>query len=187
MSPKDLCTINFLDQVVESGIKVLKIEGRGRAPEYVLTTVRCYREAIDAIADGSYGPEKVKGWMDELDKVYNRGFWSGYYLGQKMGEWHDQNGSKATQKKVYIAKGAHYYPKTKIAEFLVEAQKVEQGDKVLITGPTTGIVEAQLDNFFVNGKPAEVAVKGDSLTFALAERIRTTDKLYKIIPNPDVK
>ncbi len=187
MSPKDLCTINFLDQVVESGIKVLKIEGRGRAPEYVLTTVRCYREAIDAIADGSYGPEKVKGWMAELDKVYNRGFWSGYYLGQKMGEWHDQNGSKATQKKVYIAKGAHYYPKTKIAEFLVEAQKVEQGDKVLITGPTTGIVEAQLDNFFVNGQPAEVAVKGDNLTFALAERIRTTDKLYKIIPNPDIK
>lgn len=187
MSPKDLCTINFLDQVVDSGIKVLKIEGRGRAPEYVLTTVRCYREAIDAIADGTYGPEKVKGWMEELDKVYNRGFWSGYYLGQKMGEWHDQSGSKATQKKVYIAKGAHYYPKTKIAEFLVEAQKIEAGDKVLITGPTTGIIEAQLDNMFVNGKPGEVAVKGDSLTFALAERIRTTDKLYKLIPNENTK
>lgn len=187
MSPKDLCTINFLDQVVESGINVLKIEGRGRAPEYVLTTVRCYREAIDTIADGTYGPEKVKAWMDELDKVYNRGFWSGYYLGQKMGEWHDQSGSKATQKKVYIAKGAHYYPKTKIAEFLVEAQKVEQGDKILITGPTTGIIEAQLDNMFVNGQPGEIAVKGDSLTFALAERIRTTDKLYKLIPNEEIK
>lgn len=185
MSPKDLCTINFLDQVVESGIKVLKIEGRGRAPEYVLTTVRCYREAIDALAEGTYTLEKVKNWMDELNTVYNRGFWSGYYLGQKMGEWHDTSGSKATQKKVYVAKGAHYYPKTKVAEFLVEAQKVQQGDKVLITGPTTGIIEAQLDNFFVNGQPAEVAVKGDSLTFALAERIRSTDKLYKIIPNPE--
>lgn len=187
MSPKDLCTINFLDQVADSGINVLKIEGRGRAPEYVLTTVRCYREAIDALAEGTYTKEKVKGWMDQLDTVYNRGFWSGYYLGQKMGEWHDASGSKATQKKVYIAKGAHYYPKTKVAEFLVEAQKVQQGDKILITGPTTGIIEAQLDNFFVNGKPSEVAVKGDSLTFALAERIRTTDKLYKIIPNQEVE
>ncbi len=185
MSPKDLCTIYFLDQVADSGVKVLKIEGRGRAPEYVKTTIETYREAIDALQNGTYSQEKVKGWMERLESVYNRGFWSGYYLGQKMGEWHDGSGSKATQKKVYIAKGAHYYPKPQIAEFLVEAQKIKKGDKILITGPTTGVIEMELDEIYVNGQPAEEAVKGDQLTFK-CDRIRTTDKLYKMIPNPDV-
>ena len=108
MSPKDLCTIDFLDQLVETGVKVLKIEGRGRAPEYVATTTKCYREAIDAVADGTYNKEKVADWMKRLETVYNRGFWSGYYLGQKLGEWTDSSGSKATQKKVYIGKGQHF-------------------------------------------------------------------------------
>jgi len=184
MSPKDLCTINFLDQVADAGIKVLKIEGRGRAPEYVKTTIECYREAIDALHDKTFSKEKVADWMERLGTVYNRGFWSGYYLGQKMGEWHDGSGTKATQKKVYIAKGAHYYPKPQIAEFLVEAQKIKAGDKILITGPTTGVIEMVLEEIYVNGKPAEEAVKGDQLTFK-CERIRTTDKLYKMIPNPD--
>ncbi len=186
MSPKDLCTIDFLDKVADAGINVLKIEGRGRAPEYVKTTIECYREAIDALAAGTYTQEKVKGWMDRLDTVYNRGFWSGYYLGQKMGEWHDGSGSKATQKKVYVAKGAHYYGKAQIAEFLMEAQKIKAGDKILITGPTTGVIETEIGEIFVDGKPAEEAVKGDQLTFKLPQKIRTTDKLYKVIPNTEV-
>ncbi len=187
MSPKDLCTINFLDQVADAGIKVLKLEGRGRAPEYVKTVTQCYREAIDAIHEGTYTPEKVNDWMARLETVYNRGFWSGYYLGQKLGEWHDASGSKATQKKVYIAKGIHYYPKTQIAEFEVEAQKIKKGDKILISGPTTGLVEKELLELFINGVPGEEAIKGDRITFKLEERIRTSDKLYKLIPNPDLQ
>jgi U32 family peptidase len=183
MSPKDLCTINFLDQVAESGIDVLKIEGRGRAPEYVKTTIECYREALDAIAEGTYNQDKVLNWMARLDTVYNRGFWSGYYLGQQLGEWHDTSGSKATQKKVYIAKGVHFYPKTNVAEFEVEAQTIKEGDKILITGPTTGVVEEELKEMFVNGSRAVQAKKGDRLTFKTAQRIRKSDKLYKLVPN----
>ena len=187
MSPKDLCTIDFLDQVADVGIKVLKLEGRGRAPEYVKTVVGCYREAIDDIASGTYSPEKVKDWMSRLETVYNRGFWSGYYLGQQLGEWHDGSGSKATQKKVYIAKGAHYYPKTQIAEFEVEAQKIQEGDLILISGPTTGLIETQLTELYINGEKGKEGQKGDRITFKLEERIRTTDKLYKIIPNPELQ
>jgi len=183
MSPKDLCTINFLDQVADSGIDVLKIEGRGRAPEYVKTTIECYREALDAIEAGTYTQEKVADWMARLDTVYNRGFWSGYYLGQQLGEWHDASGSKATQKKVYIAKGMHYYPKTHIAEFEVEAQNIKQGDRILITGPTTGVVEEELTELYVNGLSAKEAKKGDRITFKSTQRIRTSDKLYKLVEN----
>src|SRR5690606_16716027 len=135
MSPKDLCTINFLDEVMEAGVRVLKIEGRGRAPEYVATVTKMYREALDSIYDNSYSEEKVERWMEELSKVYNRGFWSGYYLGQKLGEWSRTSGSQATQKKVYIGKGAHYFPKVGIAEFAIEAYNIKKGDKILITGP----------------------------------------------------
>jgi U32 family peptidase len=173
----------FLDQVADAGIDVLKIEGRGRAPEYVKTTIECYREALDALENGSYNAEKVSDWMQRLDTVYNRGFWSGYYLGQQLGEWHDASGSKATQKKVYIAKGMHYYPKTQIAEFEVEAQKIKQGDRILITGPTTGVVEEELTELYVNGHLAQEAKKGDRITFKSAQRIRTSDKLYKLVEN----
>ncbi len=183
MSPKDLCTINFLDQVADAGIDVLKIEGRGRAPEYVKTTIECYREALDAIETGAYTQEKVANWMQRLDTVYNRGFWSGYYLGQQLGEWHDASGSKATQKKVYIAKGMHYYPKTHIAEFEVEAQNIKQGDRILITGPTTGVVEEELTELYINGQLAQEAKKGDRITFKSTQRIRTSDKLYKLVEN----
>jgi putative protease len=187
MSPKDLCTIDFLDKVAEAGIKVLKIEGRGRAPEYVKTVTQCYREAIDALYEGTYTQEKVKDWMERLKTVYNRGFWSGYYLGQKLGEWHNSSGSKATLKKVYVAKGVHYYPKTQVAEFEVEAQKLKKGDKILISGPTTGLIEKELLELYINGVPGEEAKKGDRITFKLEERIRTSDKLYKLIPNPDLQ
>ena len=183
MSPEDLCTLDFLDQVIDTGIKVLKIEGRGRAPEYVAKVIKTYREAIDAYYDGSFSKEKVKNWMTELEKVYNRGFWSGYYLGQKLGEWSDIDGSKATQKKVYIGKGMHYFPKSKIAEFKIEAFDLTIGDTILITGPNTGVEEFELTEMLVNDKKLEKARKGDSCTIPVDFRIRMSDKLYKIVKN----
>ena len=186
MSPKDLCTIDFMDQVMATGISVLKIEGRGRAPEYVKMVTSCYREAIDAVKDGTYSREKVAEWMSRLETVYNRGFWSGYYLGQKLGEFHDTNNSKATVKKVYIGKGNHFYPKTNIAEFKMEAQKVRQGDTILVNGTTTGVMEVKLDELFVNGVKSEEAVKGDVITFKVGDRIRPSDKLYKVVPNEEL-
>lgn len=182
MSPKDLCTIDFLDQVMDTGAKVLKIEGRGRAPEYVAKVIRCYREAIDAYADGAYTPEKVEYWMSELEKVYNRGFWSGYYLGQEMGEWTKQSGSSATQKKVYLGKGVHYYPKVKAGVFQIEAHSLEVGDEILITGPTTGVVETTVDSLRVENTPVEKAKRGEECSIEIDQIIRPSDKLYKIVP-----
>jgi U32 family peptidase len=181
MSPKDLCTIDFLDQVIDTGIKVLKIEGRGRAPEYVATVIKTYREAIDSYYEKTFSNEKVTKWMDDLNTVYNRGFWSGYYLGQKLGEWSNDPGSNATQKKVYIGKGMHYFPKPSVAEFKIEAYDLKIGDKILITGPSTGVQEMVLENMMVNDLIAEKAIKGDSLTIKLPFRIRLSDKLYKIV------
>lgn len=181
MSPKDLCTLDFLDQVIDTGVKVLKIEGRGRAPEYVATVIRTYRQAIDAYYEGSFSKQKVTDWMKELHKVYNRGFWSGYYLGQKLGEWSEANGSKATQKKVYIGKGVHYFPKTSIGEFKIEAYDLKIGDTILVTGPTTGVEEFELTEMLVNDKGENQATKGDSITIPLKFRLRQSDKLYKIV------
>lgn len=181
MSPKDLCTLDFLDQVIDTGAKVLKIEGRGRAPEYVAKVIQTYRQAIDAYYDQSYTEEKVEAWMEELEKVYNRGFWSGYYLGQKLGEWSDGSGSHATQKKVYVGKGVHYFPKSNIAEFKIEAYDIKVGDKLLVTGPTTGAKEFDLNEMMVSDERSEKAQKGDSCTIPLDFRIRLSDKLYKIV------
>tara|TARA_R110002049_G_scaffold21057_1_gene77518 strand:+ start:9805 stop:11049 length:1245 start_codon:yes stop_codon:yes gene_type:complete len=183
MSPKDLCTIDFLDEVVDAGIKVLKIEGRGRAPEYVAKVIKCYREAIDSIENGTYSKDKVILWMQTLETVYNRGFWSGYYLGQKLGEWSKGSGSHATQKKVYLGKGMHYYPKPEIGEFKIEAYDVEIGDTILITGPTIGAQEVEVKDMLVNDRPLSKASKGDSVTIKLPFRIRPSDKLYKIVEN----
>lgn len=182
MSPKDLCTISFLDQIIDSGVKVLKIEGRGRAPEYVATVVKAYREAIDAIAEKTFSQEKVTEWMSRLETVYNRGFWSGYYLGQELGEWSHNSGSSATQKKVYIGKGRHFYPKSNVAEFLIEAYDLTVGDKVLIQGPTTGSQEMVIETMQVDEKPdSEKAIKSDIITFKTDFRVRPSDKLYKIV------
>ena len=182
MSPKDLCTISFLDQIVDAGVKVLKIEGRGRAPEYVATVTKCYREAIDAIEDGTYNDEKVAEWMKQLETVYNRGFWGGYYLGQELGEWSSENGSAATQKKVYIGKGRTFYSKSNIAEFLIEAYDLTIGDTILIQGPTTGSQEMVLEAMRVDEKPnAEKATKSDLVTFETNFKVRPSDKLYKIV------
>lgn len=182
MSPKDLCTIGFLDQIVDAGVKVLKIEGRGRAPEYVATVTKCYREAIDSIAEGTFSQEKVAEWMKQLETVYNRGFWSGYYLGQELGEWSSNSGSNATQKKVYIGKGRHFYPKSNIAEFLVEAYDISVGDSILIQGPTTGSQEMVIETMMVDEKAgADKATKSDIITFPTEFRVRPSDKLYKIV------
>lgn len=183
MSPKDLCTIDFLDQVIESGIQVLKIEGRGRAPEYVATVIKTYRDAIDSFYEGTFTNEKVAAWMDELNTVYNRGFWSGYYLGQELGEWSDVSGSMATQKKVYVGKGTHYFPKANIAQFKIEAYDIKAGDTILITGPSTGAQQLTIDSMYVNDVAAEKATKGDSCTLKLPFRVRMSDKLYKIVEN----
>lgn len=181
MSPKDLCTIDFLDQIADAGIKVLKIEGRGRAPEYVAKVIKCYRDAIDSLHDGTYDKEKVISWMQELEKVYNRGFWSGYYLGQKLGEWSKESGSHATQKKVYLGKGVHYFQKAGIGEFKLDAYDLNVGDTILITGPTTGAKEMELKEMYVNEASANSATKGDEVTIKLDFRIRKSDKLYKIV------
>ncbi len=183
MSPKDLCTLDFLDQVIDSGIKVLKLEGRGRAPEYVATVVKTYREAIDAQAAGTFTTEKVNQWMKDLETVYNRGFWSGYYLGQKLGEWSDNSGSSATQKKVYIGRATHYFQKASIGEFKIEAYDIKNGDRILITGPTTGVEELTIEEMYVNEQLATKALRGDECTIKLPFRVRMADKLYKIVEN----
>jgi putative protease len=183
MSPKDLCTIGFLDQIVDAGVKVLKIEGRGRAPEYVATTTRCYREAIDAIAEGSFTQERVDDWMERLSTVYNRGFWDGYYLGQKLGEWSKANGSQATQRKVFLGKGRSYFSKVQVGEFSIDAFDVAVGDKVLVTGPTTGAKEFVVRELrLADGTPVEQAGKGQIVSLPVDFKIRPSDKLYKLVP-----
>jgi len=181
MSAKDLCTIDFLDQVLTAGVRVLKIEGRGRSADYVYTTVKCYREAVDAIQNGTYGPEKVAQWKGQLATVFNRGFWDGYYLGRKMGEWNDSYGSKATTTKIFLGRGIKYFPKAKAGEFLIETRSLAQGDEILITGPTTGIVKTTVEELRVGGRQVEEVSKGDLFSMPIGETIRPSDKLYKII------
>lgn len=183
MSPEDLCTIDILEQVVDAGVNVLKIEGRGRAADYVSAVVRSYREALDAIANEEYTKEKVSDWMTNLSTVYNRGFWNGYYLGQKLGEWTDSSGSKATKKKVYIGKGVKYFQNINVAEFKIESGSFKEGDQLLITGPTTGVVELEAPEIRVELEKVEMAQKGDNCSFALDIKIRPSDKLYKIVAN----
>ncbi|MHC5202506.1 peptidase U32 family protein [Myroides sp. LJL119] len=181
MSPKDLCTIDLLDQVVDSGIKVLKIEGRGRSPEYVATVVKAYKEALDSIEEKTYDSKKVQRWIGELEKVYNRGFWSGYYLGQKLGQWSDNPGSSATQKKIYIGKVTHFYQNAGIAEFKIETYDLKPEDQILITGPTTGVEQLTIKELFANEKSTLKATKGDTCTIKVPFRVRLSDKVYKIV------
>lgn len=181
MSAKDLCTINFLDQIIDAGTSIIKIEGRGRSVDYVYTTVKCYREAIDSIKEGNYTKDKVENWMQELETVFNRGFWDGYYLGKKMGEWSDSDGSKATKRKVYLGKGVKYYGEPQIAEFKLEAQHLSVGDEIIISGPTTGYLNMKLESMQVEKKEVDKAVGGESITFPCTTKIRPSDKLYKFI------
>ena len=180
-SPKDLCTIDILDQVLDSGVSVLKIEGRSKGPEYVYTVTKCYREAIESLHNNTYTPEKIKNWMEQLSTVYNRGFWEGYYLGRQLGEWTSQPGSIATEKKIYLGKAEKYYPKIKVGEFLIEAGSIKEGDSIMITGPSFGMIKEKLDTLIVNGNPHSIAIKGDRITFPIEHKISSKDKLYKIV------
>lgn len=187
MSAKDLCTIDILDQIVKSEVSVLKIEGRSKSADYVYTTTKCYREAIEAINNGSYNQERVEHWKKELQSVYNRGFWEGYYLGRKLGEWTTNPGNNATQKKIYIGKANKYYPAINVAEFILEAGVLKVGDKFMITGPKTGILQDQMDQFRVNGIDKNEAQKGDLLTFKIAgHKVCKGDKLYKVLSEENV-
>lgn len=181
MSAKDLCTINFLDQVMDAGVRVLKIEGRGRSADYVNTVTQCYREAIDAWTDGTYSQEKVEGWMKRLETVFNRGFWDGYYLGRTMGEWNNEYGSKATKRKVYIGKGLKYFEKAGAGEFKLETQTLSVGEEIMITGPTTGFIQTIVNEIRVDDQLTDKVKKGDVFTVVINEKIRPSDKLYKVV------
>ena len=181
MSPKDLKTIHFMDEMIEAGVRVFKIEGRARGPEYVRTVTECYKEAVRACLDGTFGPEKVTAWDERLKTVFNRGFWNGYYLGQRLGEWSRHYGSEATQKKVYAGRGIKYFSNLGVAEFLIEAAELDAGDKLLITGPTTGALFLTLDDPRVDLKTVEHVGKGTHVSFRVPQKIRPSDKLYKLV------
>ena len=182
MSPKDLKTIHFLNKMVDAGVRVFKIEGRARGAEYVAETVACYSEALDAIAKGEFSDEMIPAWDARLAKVFNRGFWNGYYLGQRLGEWSARYGSSATRVKQYAAKGVKYFSKLGVGEFLMEAGELVRGDEVVITGPTTGALIVRADDIRVGGKSVEKAVKGDAFSIAVPAKIRPADRLYRWLP-----
>lgn len=186
MSPKDLKTIHFLNKMIDAGVTVFKIEGRARGPEYVSLAVRCYSEAISAICDGTYTEEKIAAWDEELDKIFNRGFWNGYYLGQRLGEWSSKYGSSATRTKEYRAKGVRYFSNLGVAEFYMESGELHRGDEIVITGPTTGTIILTLDEIRVGLKPVEKTVKGESFSIPVPSKIRPSDKLYQWVHNPRV-
>ncbi len=181
MSPKDLCTLPFMDKIVMAGVRVFKIEGRGRGPEYVKTVTRVYREAADACVQGTFDPVKVEGWMQQLKKVYNRGFWDGYYLGRKLGEWTEQYGSLATHKKVYVGKITNYFTKMGVAEVKMETGELTPEDDIYITGPTTGVLEMQPGEIRVDLKPVPQTRKGEMCSFKTPELVRRGDKVYKVV------
>jgi len=180
MSPKDLKTIRFMDKMMEAGVRVFKIEGRARGPEYVHTVVSCYKEAIQSYLDGTLTEEKKDGWDERLKTVFNRGFWDGYYLGQRLGEWSKTYGSEATERKVYVGKGIKYFSNIGVAEVLIEASEISVGDKLLITGPTTGAVFIDLDEIRYDLKPVQTAHKGEHISIKVPSKVRPSDKLYKL-------
>lgn len=182
MSPKDLKTIRFMDEMMEAGVRVFKIEGRARGPEYVKTVVECYSEAICSYLDGTLTEEKKDAWDERLRTVFNRGFWNGYYLGQRLGEWTRHYGSNATERKVYAGKGIRYFSNIGVAEFLIEAAELHVGDKLLITGHTTGAMYVTLEEARVNLKPVDTVKKGAHVSFKVPDRIRPNDKLYIMRP-----
>lgn len=181
MSPKDLKTIHFMNKMMDAGVRVFKIEGRARGPEYVRTVVECYKEAVKAYCEGTYTEDKVAEWDTRLATVFNRGFWDGYYLGQRLGEWTANYGSGATKRKVYIGKGIKYFSNIGVAEFLMETQSLKVGDEILVTGPTTGAVSQVVDEIRVDLKPVQETVKGEKFSIRLTEKIRPSDKLFKVI------
>jgi len=183
MSAQDLCTIDFIDKILDAGVKVLKIEGRGRSADYVYTVTQCYNEAIEAYLSGNYTKEKAEAWKAKMSTVYNRGFWDGYYLGKKMGEWSNEYGSKASKKKIFLAKGVKYFDKIKVGEFVCESHDLSVGDEIIITGPTTGYIQTNVTELRKDDCKVEKVSKGDVFSIALDEKIRPSDKLYKLVPS----
>ena len=181
MSPKDLKSIRFIDRMMEAGVSVFKIEGRARGPEYVDTVVRCYDEAINAVIDGTFSEERKAEWDTRLARVFNRGFWDGYYQGQTLGEWNDSYGSKATEKKVYAAKAMKFFPKIGVAEFQVEAHEISVGDQLLVTGATTGALRFSCEEIRYDLKPVEKAEKGWRISMPVPEKVRPNDKLFILV------
>lgn len=181
MSPKDLKTIQFIDEIARAGVQVFKIEGRGRSADYVKVVSRCYREAADAYFNGSFTEEKIAKWDEELKTVYNRGFWDGYYLGQKLGEWTKKYGSLATKRKVYVGKVTNYFTKIGVAEIKIETHDLTTGDEIQITGPTTGVYQAVIDEIRVDEQPVKQAAKGEFCSIATAKVVRRMDKVFKVI------
>lgn len=179
MSPKDLKTIHFLDRMIDAGVSVFKIEGRARGPEYVHTAVKCYSEALQAICDGSYGADAVAAWDERLARIFNRGFWDGYYLGQRLGEWSGKYGSSATRVKHYVAKGVKYFSRLGVGEFVMEAGELHVGDEIIITGPTTGAMMITVEDIQVDCHSVDKAVKGDAFSIPVPAKIRPSDRLYR--------
>lgn len=182
MSPKDLKTIRFVDRMVKAGVKVFKIEGRARGPEYVYTTVQCYKQALEAALEGTTTEAMKDQWDERLKTVFNRGFWDGYYLGQRLGEWNKEYGSSATERKVYVGKSIKYFSKIGVAEFLLEANTLDKDDKLLITGPTTGALFLNADEIRYDLQPVDHAEKGWRVSIPVPEKVRPSDKLYKLVP-----
>ena len=182
MSPKDLKTIHFLNKVLDAGVSVLKIEGRARSAEYVSSVTACYNEAIHAYVEGSFGAEKIRDWDARLSAVFNRGFWDGYYLGQRLGEWSAEYGSRATHKKVYVGKGTNYFDRIGVAEIAIETGQLEVGDQILIIGPTTGVIETTVKELRVNEIKCETASKGERCSLPVDKVVRRSDKVYKLVP-----
>ena len=187
MSPKDLKTIHFMNKMMDSGVRVFKIEGRARGAEYVKAVVSCYNEAIEAHLNDTFTDEKVADWDVRLSKVFNRGFWDGYYLGQRLGEWSHNYGSKATHKKVYIGKCTNFFQKIGVAEFLLEAQSLSVGDEILVTGETTGAYEDVVEEVRVDLKPVETVEKGTYFSIKTKDVVRRNDKLFKIVPADELQ
>jgi putative protease len=187
MSPKDMKTIGFLNKLLDAGVSVLKIEGRARSPEYVYTVVECYKEAVHAYFDETFTDEKIAGWDVRLSSVFNRGFWNGYYLGQRLGEWSKNYGSMATQRKVYVGKGLNYFSNLKVAEFKLETGPLKVGDEIFITGPTTGLVKTTVTEIQIDKQSVNEAPKGSYISIPVDTKIRKSDKLYKIVDASEVK
>ncbi|TVR43771.1 MAG: U32 family peptidase, partial [Bacteroidia bacterium] len=186
MSPKDLCTIGFIDKIMRAGVSIFKIEGRGRGPDYVKTVTECYREAVQAFVDGSYNREKVDDWTERLRRVFNRGFWDGYYLGRTMGEWSERYGSQATQRKQYLGKISNYFGKLKVAEITMETHAFGVNDPLMVTGPTTGVVEFTPREIRVDLHPVNIAEKGDTCSVKVPGMVRRGDKVFKLISREEL-
>ena len=181
MSPKDLKTVRFVDRMMQAGVRVFKIEGRARGPEYVYTVVRCYKEAIASVLDGTFTDAKKDEWDKRLATVFNRGFWDGYYQGQRLGEWNKNYGSNATERKVYVGRGVKYFSRLGVAEFTCEACEFSVGDKMLVTGPTTGVMYVTVGEIHDDTHAVETAQKGTRVAFKVPGKVRPSDKLFKII------